>query len=100
MVFKLGKYPETLGIAFEIEEVVAFGFAHRIQPATAGGLLEPVADRVFTRMTERRITDVMGQASRLHHHAQVAGFAPVGQGAANGFADAHTQRTADATDFQ
>jgi hypothetical protein len=100
VIFKLRQHPETLGVAFEIEEVTSFRFAHCVQPAAPGGLLEPVPNRIFTGMPERRVADVMGQAGRLHHHAQVAGFAPVGQGAAHGFADTHAQRAADAADFQ
>ena len=100
VVFELGQYPEPLGIAFEVEEVVALGLAHRIQPATSGSLLEPVADGIFTGMAEGRVADVVGQAGRLHHHPQVAGFAPVGQGAADRLADPHAQGAADATDFQ
>lgn len=91
VVFKLGEYPKALGIAFEVKEVIAFGAAHAIQPTSPGGLLEPVANGVFAGMPEWRVADVMGQAGRLHHHAQVAGVAPVGQGAAQGFAHAHAE---------
>ncbi|MNQ49941.1 hypothetical protein D3C85_638640 [compost metagenome] len=91
VILQLSEYPKALGIAFEIQEVIALGFTHCIQPATAGGLLEPMADRVFTGMAERRVADVVCQAGRLHHHPQVAGFAPFGQGPADGFADAHAQ---------
>ncbi|MNY22768.1 hypothetical protein D3C86_1564070 [compost metagenome] len=100
MIFQLREYPEALGIAFEIEEVIAFDFAHGIQPATAGGLLEPVPDGVFAGVAEGRVADVVGQAGRLHDHPQVTRVAPVGQGIADGFTDAHAQRAADATDFQ
>lgn len=100
MVFKLGEHPKTLGIAFEVKEVIAFGAAHVIQPAAPGGLLEPVANGVFARVPERWVADVMGQAGRLHHHAQVARVAPVGQGAAQGFAYAHAQGAPHAADFQ
>ncbi len=62
VILQLREYAKALRIAFEVEEVVALGFAHRIEPATARCLVEPVADRVFTRMPEGRIADVMGQA--------------------------------------
>ncbi|MNG24480.1 hypothetical protein D3C84_1092080 [compost metagenome] len=91
MIFKLGQDPKALGVAFEVEEVIALRFAHRIQPAPSRGLLEPVPDRVFAGMAEGWIANVMGQAGRLHHHPQVTGITPVGQGAADGFADAHAQ---------
>ena len=42
----------------------------------------------------------MGQASGLHHHAQVCRIAPVRQGAAQCFAYTHPQRAADTTDFE
>ncbi|RMS43381.1 hypothetical protein ALP71_05772 [Pseudomonas coronafaciens pv. garcae] len=100
MVFQLRQHSETLRVAFEIEEVVALGFAHRVEPASSGGLIEPVANGIFARVAERGIADIVGQAGRLYDHAQVARVAPVGQGGAQGFADAHAQRPADATDFQ
>lgn len=100
VVLKLGEHAEALGVAFEIEEVITLGAAHVIQPTAACGLLEPMADGVFAGVSERRVADVMGQAGRLHHHAQVARVAPVGQGAAQGFADAHAERAAYAADFQ
>ncbi|MNK87712.1 hypothetical protein D3C87_1076520 [compost metagenome] len=100
VILQLSQDPETLGIAFEIEEVSAFGFAHAVEPAASGGLLEPVADGVFTRMAERRIADIVGQTRRLHHHAEIGRVAPFGQGIAQGFTHPHAQRTADATDFQ
>jgi len=91
VVFQLGQHPEALGVAFEIEEVIALGHAHVVQPAAPGGLLEPMADGVFAGVPEGRVADVMGQAGRLHHHAQVARVAPLGQGAAQGFAHAHAE---------
>jgi len=100
VVFQLGQYPKPLGIAFEVEEVIALGSAHIIQPAASGRLLKPVANGIFTGVPERRVADVMGQAGRLHHHAQVARFTPVGQGATQGFAYAHAEGAADAADFQ
>ncbi|MNZ33415.1 hypothetical protein D3C78_507610 [compost metagenome] len=100
VVLQLGEYPKALGVAFEVEEVGALVVAHVVQPATPGGLLEPVADGVFARVAERWVADVMGQAGRLHDHPQVAGGAPVRQAVAQGFADAHAQRAADAADFQ
>ena len=100
VVFQLGQDAKALGIALEIEKVGALGIAHRIEPAAPGGLLEPMADGVFAGMAEGRVADVMGQAGRLHDHAQVAWLAPVRQGFAQGFADAHAQRAADAADFQ
>lgn len=100
VVFQLCQHAEALRVAFEIEEVIAFGAAHVIQPATAGCLLEPMANGIFAGMTERWVADVVGQAGRLHDHPQVTGVAPVGQGAANGLADAHTQGTPHTTDFQ
>lgn len=100
VVLQLSQYAEALRITFEIEEVRAFGFAHAVEPATSGRLLEPVANGIFTGMAERRIADVVGQTSRLHHHAEVGRVAPFGQGTAQGFAHSHAQRTADATDFQ
>ena len=42
----------------------------------------------------------MRQTRRLHDHSQIAGLAPVGQGAAKGFADTHAQRAAHTADFQ
>lgn len=100
VVFQLGQYPEPLGIAFEVEEIITLGGAHVVQPAASRCLLEPVADGVFAGMPERWVADVMGQAGRLHHHAQVARVAPVGQGAAQGFAHAHAEGAAYAADFQ
>ena len=100
VILQLGQHAEALGIALEVEEVIALGAAHVVQPAAPGRLLEPVADGVFAGVAERWVADVVGQAGRLHHHAQVARVAPVGQGAAQGFADAHAQGAADAADFQ
>lgn len=100
VVLELGEHAKALGVAFEVEKVGALGVVHRVQPAAPGGLLEPVADGVFAGVAERRIADVVGQARRLHDHAQVTRLAPVGQGLAQGLADPHAQRTADATDFQ
>lgn len=94
MVLKLSEHAETLGIAFEIEEVTALGFAHAIQPAAPGRLLKPMANRVFTGMAEWRVADVMSEAGRLHDHAQVTRIAPLRQRTAQCFADAHTQRAA------
>lgn len=62
VVFQLREYPKALGVAFEIEEVVALGRAHVVQPAAPGRLLEPMANRIFAGMPERRVADVMGQA--------------------------------------
>lgn len=100
VILQLRKHPEALCIAFKAQEVPTLGFTHIVQPAAVCGLLEPVANRVFTRVAERRIADVMGQAGRLHHHPQVGGVTPVGQGAAQGFAHPHAQGTAHAADFQ
>ena len=91
VILQLREHAESLGVAFEIEEVTALGFAHAVQPAAPGSLLKPMADRVFARMAERRIADVVGQASRLHDHAQIGRIAPFGQGAAQGFTDTHAQ---------
>ena len=100
VIFQLGQHAETLGVAFEIEEVVALDVAHRIEPAASGGLFEPVTDGVFAGVAERRVADVVRQTRRLHDHAKITGLAPIGQGAAQRFADAHAQRAAHATDFQ
>ncbi|MNH40690.1 hypothetical protein D3C79_1020460 [compost metagenome] len=100
MVFQLCQHPKALGIAFEIEEVAAFGVRHSVQPTAPGGLLEPMADGIFTGMAERRVADVVGQARRLHNHAQIAGFAPLRQLFAQGFTDPHAQRATDTTDLQ
>lgn len=91
VVFQLSEHPETLGVALEVEEVIALDFAHCVQPATACRLFEPVTDGVFTGVAEGWVANVVGQAGRLDDHAQIAGVAPVGQGAAQGFADPHTQ---------
>ena len=100
VVFQLGEYAKALGIALETEKVATFGRTHRIQPATSGGLLKPMADGIFTGMAKGRITNVVSQAGGLHDHAQVARLAPVRQGIADHLANAHTQRTAHAADFQ
>lgn len=100
VILQLGQHAKALGIAFEIEEVAPFGIAHRIQPAASGGLLEPVPDRVLAGVAERRVADIVGQAGRLHHHAQVAGRAPVRQAIAQCLAHPHAQRAAHATDLQ
>ena len=100
VVFELRQDAEALGVALEIEEILAFGLAHSVEPATPGGLGEPVANRIFAGMPERRVANVMRQASRLDHHAQVTGIAPVGQGGTQGLADSHAQRAADAAHFQ
>ena len=100
VVFQLGQHAKTLGVAFEVKEVIALGAAHVVQPAASRRLLEPVANGVFAGVPERWVANVMGQASRLHHHAQVAWVAPVGQGAAQGLAHAHTKGAAHAADFQ
>ncbi len=100
VIFQLREHPEPLRIALEVEKVVALGLAHRIEPASSGRLVEPVANRIFAGVAERRVADVVCQAGRLHDHAQVAGVAPVWQGRAQGLADAHAQRASDAADFQ
>ncbi|MDT4847913.1 hypothetical protein FQZ97_819900 [compost metagenome] len=100
VVFQLGQYPQTLGVALEAEEVGALGLAHGVQPAPCGGLLEPVADGVFAGVAERRVADVVGQAGGLDDDAEVRGLAPVRQRVAQGFADAHAQGTAHAAHFQ
>ena len=51
-------------------------------------------------MAEGRVTNVVGQAGRLHDHAKIARFAPVRQFLAKDLADAHPQRAADAANFQ
>ncbi|MCY1460282.1 hypothetical protein D9M71_778310 [compost metagenome] len=79
MILQLGQHPQALGVALEAEEVGTLGFAHGVEPAPSGGLLEPVADGVFTRVAERRVADVVGQAGGLDDDAQVRGLAPVGQ---------------------
>jgi len=91
VVLELGEHTKALRVAFEIEEVGAFVVAHVVQPATPGGLLEPVANGVFTGVAERWIANVVSQAGRLHDHAQVAGLAPFGQAAAQCFTDTHAQ---------
>src|SRR3546814_19558718 len=52
VVFKLREHPEPLGVAFEIEKVVALGFAHGVKPTAACGLLEPIADGILAGMAE------------------------------------------------
>ena len=100
VVLQLGKHAKTLCVAFEVEEVGPLVVVHAVQPATPGGLLEPVANGVFAGVAERRVADVVGQAGRLNDHSQVTGGAPVRQAVAQGFADAHAQRAADTADFQ
>ena len=100
VVFQLRQHPKALCIAFKAQEVVTLDIAHIIQPATLGGLLEPVANGVFTGVTKRRIANVVGQAGRLHHHAQIGGVAPLRQGTADRFAHAHAQGAADAANFE
>lgn len=80
-----------MGVALEVEEVGTLVVAHVVQPATPGGLLEPVANGIFAGVAERWVADVVSQASRLHDHAKVAGFAPFGEAGAQCFAHAHAQ---------
>lgn len=91
VVLELGEHPKALGITFEVEEVGALVITHVVQPTAPCGLLEPVADGVFAGMAKRWVTDVMGQASGLHDHAQVTGAAPFGQAIAQGFAHTHAK---------
>jgi uncharacterized protein YoaH (UPF0181 family) len=100
VIFQLRQHSKTLSIALEIQKVTALGLAHAVQPAAPGRLLKPMADGVFAGMAKRRVADVVSQAGRLHHHAQVGGVAPVWQRVAQGFTDTHAQRAADAADFQ
>ena len=89
VVFQLGEYAKTLGVALEAEKVAAFGVAHGVQPAASSRLLEPVADGVFAGVAERRVADVMGQAGRLYDHPQVGRIAPGGQVVTQHFTHAH-----------
>ncbi len=84
----------------EVQEVGALLFAHPIQPAAPGGLLEPVADGILAGMAEGRVTDVVGEACGLHYDAHVPRVAPFRQAIAEDFTDAHAQRAADAGHFQ
>src|SRR5690606_4914323 len=100
VIFQLGEDTKPLGVALEVEKVVALYFTHRVQPASPGGLLKPVADGILAGVAERRVADVMRQAGGLHDHAQVGGVAPGGQFVAQYFADTHAQGAAHAADFQ
>ncbi|MNR48667.1 hypothetical protein D3C85_1679300 [compost metagenome] len=62
VVFQLGEDAKALGVTFEVEKIAAFGGAHRIQPATPGGLLEPVAYGILAGVAEGWVADVMSQA--------------------------------------
>src|SRR5690606_6068808 len=84
----------------EIEKVGAFCIAQVVQPAASGGLLEPVANGVLAGMAERRVADIVGQASRLHDHAEVGRTAPFRHLLAQHLTDAHAKRSPDAADFQ
>ncbi|MCY1402452.1 hypothetical protein D9M71_175940 [compost metagenome] len=91
VILQLSQHAKALGIAFKVKKVIAFVIAHGIEPAAPGGLLEPMANGVFARVPEGRVANVMGQACRLHDHAQVTGFAPLWQAVAQGFSYAHAQ---------
>jgi len=89
VVFQLGEHAKALSVTLETEKVAALGLVHAVQPAASGGLLEPVADGVFTGVAERRVADVVGQAGRLHDHPQIRRVAPGGQLVAQHFTHAH-----------
>ena len=57
-----GQHPETLRIALITPEIGAFVLGHGLlQRGGDGGMGEPVTDRLFAGMTERRIADVMAE---------------------------------------
>ena len=62
VILQLGEHAKALGVALEIQEVCPLVIAHVIQPATPGGLLEPVADGVLAGVAEGWVADVVGQA--------------------------------------
>src|ERR1700674_4158014 len=72
VIFNLGEYSEPLGITFEFSEIFRTGsgrfFYERC--AIGFGAIEPRTNRVFTTVTERRITSIVRQAVSLNNVAE------------------------------
>ena len=61
-----------MGVAFVSLHIVALGFAQAGQIAGMRGLAKPVAQRFFAGVAERRVAQIVREASHLHHGADVA----------------------------
>ena len=79
MVFQLAQNAVALGVAVKVFKVGDFGFTQVAKRCGITVLAEPFANGRFTRMTKRRVTDVVREAGGLHDRSEMVFVNVLGQ---------------------
>ena len=79
MVFQLAQNAVALGVAVKVFKISHFGIIQVTHRSRIAVLTEPFANGRFTRMTKRRVTDVVREAGGLHNRSEMVFVNVLGQ---------------------